>query len=85
MERPSFDHFFRSAPPDVDVDAIRREWLALQRYSGGTAGPTYRIADRHLPVPVWARRRFTEDGRQAWGELERDVPAISPILFTHRQ
>jgi coproporphyrinogen III oxidase-like Fe-S oxidoreductase len=70
MEQPTFDQFFRAAPPEVDVEAIRQEWLALQA--------PYRIADRHLPMPVWARRPFTENGEQAWYSLSRDVPAIDP-------
>jgi len=68
MEQSSFDDFFCHAPPEVDVEAIRREWLALR--------PPYLIADRHLPMPVWARRPFTETGQEAWRTLCRDVPAI---------
>ncbi len=70
MEQLSFDDFFRQAPPEVDVEAIRREWLALR--------PPYAIADRHLPMPVWARRPFTDSGQQAWEVLCQDVPAIDP-------
>lgn len=68
MEPRFPDQFFAAAPPEVDVDAIRREWLALK--------PPYRIADRHLPLPVWARRPFTESGEEAWQALCREVPAI---------
>ncbi len=73
MERRFFDQFCQenAIPPDVDVEAIRREWLAL--------GPPYHIADRHLPLPVWARRPFTETGREAWQTLCRDVPLIDPV------
>lgn len=68
MEQPSFDQLFRSAPAEIDVEAIRREWLALKR--------PYRVDDRRLPLPVWARRGFTETGEQAWAVLRRDVGRI---------
>jgi coproporphyrinogen III oxidase-like Fe-S oxidoreductase len=79
MELPFFDDFFHEAPPDVDVAAIRQEWLALR--------PPYHLADRHLPLPVWARRPFTESGEQAWLALSRDVPTLDPrrafCLYVH--
>lgn len=68
MERPSFDQFFQSAPPEIDLEHIRREWLALPS--------AYQIDDRRLPLPVWARRGFTETGEQAWALLSRDVGRI---------
>jgi coproporphyrinogen III oxidase-like Fe-S oxidoreductase len=72
MEPRFFDEFLRrnAIPPEVDVEAIRQEWLALC--------PSYRIADRHLHLPVWARRSFTETGDQAWQTLCRDVPDLDP-------
>jgi len=69
VEQPSFDQFFQSAPPGIDLEQIRREWLALP--------PTYRIDDRRLPLPVWARRGFTETGEQAWEVLSREVGRIT--------
>jgi len=68
MEQQFFDQFFRSAPAEIDVEAIRREWLALK--------PSYRVEDRQLPLPVWARRGFTETGEQAWAMLRRDMGRI---------
>jgi oxygen-independent coproporphyrinogen-3 oxidase len=68
MEQRFIDQFLQSAPSSVDVEAIRQEWSALQ--------PPYRIADRHLPMPVWARRPFTETGQQAWQNLCHDVPGM---------
>jgi coproporphyrinogen III oxidase-like Fe-S oxidoreductase len=74
MGRRSFDQFFHSAPAEVDVGKIRQEWLALK---GGV--PTrYQIDERHLPMPIWARRPFTESGEQAWQCLSQDVPTIDP-------
>jgi coproporphyrinogen III oxidase-like Fe-S oxidoreductase len=67
-EQRFFDQFFRAAPPEVDVEAIRREWLALR--------PPYRIDDRRLPLPVWVQRGFTETGEQGWAILCRDVGRI---------
>jgi coproporphyrinogen III oxidase-like Fe-S oxidoreductase len=58
------------APPEVDLEAIRREWLALR--------PPYDVARRHLPVPAWGRRPFTDSGPEAWQTLCRDVPTIDP-------
>lgn len=69
-EQRFFDQFFRSAPSDVDVEAIRREWLALK--------PPFRVDDRHLPLPVWARRPFTETGEGAWSVLRREVGDMDP-------
>jgi coproporphyrinogen III oxidase-like Fe-S oxidoreductase len=73
MEPDFFDRFFRQnrVPCEVDVEALRREWLALRT--------PFHIADRHLPLPVWARRSFTDDGRQAWRVLSRMVPALDPV------
>jgi coproporphyrinogen III oxidase-like Fe-S oxidoreductase len=67
-EQRFFDQFFRAAPPEVDVEAIQREWLALR--------PPYRIDDRRLPLPVWVQRGFTETGEQGWAILCRDVGRI---------
>jgi coproporphyrinogen III oxidase-like Fe-S oxidoreductase len=70
VEWQFLDEFFEenTPPSDVDLAAIRREWLALR--------PPYEIAARHLPVPVWARRPFTETGQEAWRTLGRDVPVL---------
>lgn len=70
MENSIIDEFFRAPPPDVNVDAIRREWLAIRPY--------YRVDDRALPIPVWARREFTENGKQAWEMLRQDLGRIDP-------
>ena len=72
MELHFLDEFFAEnrPPPEVDVEAIRQEWLALR--------PPNRIADRHLPLPLWARRPYTETGGQAWQVLSRDIPRLDP-------
>jgi coproporphyrinogen III oxidase-like Fe-S oxidoreductase len=72
MEPRFLDEFFAEhpLPPEVDGEAIRREWLALQ--------PPYRIDERHLPLPLWARRPFEETGLQAWETLCRNVTQTDP-------
>ena len=67
-EQRFFDQFFRAAPPEVDVEAIRRKWLSLR--------PPYQVDDRQLPLPVWVQRGFTETGEQAWAALYQDVGRI---------
>lgn len=56
------------APPEVDIEAIRDQWLALR--------PPYQVNRRYLPLPVWARRPFVDSGPRAWQTLCQDVPAI---------
>jgi coproporphyrinogen III oxidase-like Fe-S oxidoreductase len=74
MGRRSFDRFFRRAPAEVDVEKIRQEWQALQ----SRVPPRCQIDERHLPMPIWARRPFTESGEQAWQHLCQDVPTMDP-------
>jgi coproporphyrinogen III oxidase-like Fe-S oxidoreductase len=70
MAQQLFDEFFRSAPSEVDVAAIRQEWQAVK--------PPYFIENRQLPLPVWARRNFTDNGRQAWTTLRQEVSQNDP-------
>ena len=73
MAQQLFDQFFHSSPPSVDVEGIRRDWLAL--------GARYPVDDRRLPLPVWARRPLTESGEQAWATLRRDLVEAAPRAF----
>jgi len=79
MEHRFFDLFFHSAPSTVDVESIRRQWLALQ--------PPFRVDDWVLPLPVWAQRGYTETGAGAWEILRRDlrgVEATRPVcIYVH--
>jgi len=70
MEQPFFDQFLPVSSPEVDVEAIRREWLALQ--------PPFQIAERGLPLPVWARRGLSDNGEHAWATLCRDAGQLDP-------
>ena len=86
MQRRLFETFFASALPELDLDAIYAEWMACQ--------PPFAIADRHLPIPAWARRAFTETGRDAWRVLQAElagIPVQRPLAvyvhipFCHRR
>lgn len=70
MEQRFFDQFFHLAPPEIDLEPIRQEWQALQ--------PPFQIVERGLPLPVWARRGFTENGEQAWATLRQDIGQLDP-------
>jgi coproporphyrinogen III oxidase-like Fe-S oxidoreductase len=81
MEPQFVDGFFRNhvLPPVVNAEDIRTEWLALRQ--------PYQIADRQLPLPVWAQRAFSETGPDAWQVLRDQVPEIDPsralCLYIH--
>ena len=60
-----FDEFFSHAPGAVDVDAIREQWLAVK--------PPYDINQWLLPLPLWARRGYDDNGTQAWETLKSDL------------
>ena len=64
-EHPFFEQFFCSAPPGTDVEAIREELLSLR--------PPYGVHSRTLPLPIWARRSFTDTGKHAWTTLGQDL------------
>ena len=64
-----FDTFFEGAAAELDIESIRYEWEALQ------VSP-YCVEDRHLPLPVWARRSFTESGLEAWQILTAEAGQI---------
>lgn len=71
MEPKTFDAFFAGAPGGLDVETIRREWLALR--------PPFDPLERRPPVPVWARRGLTESGPQAWDTLKGLLAQASPL------
>jgi len=68
--RQVLEQFFHSAPSSVDIEAIWRDWQALQ--------PPYEVTRRRPPLPVWARRSFTETGDQAWEAVQQELAAIDP-------
>lgn len=65
MAQKLFETFLAELPPEIDHDCIRRDWLALSSH--------YDIEQRHLPIPVWARRPLEHNGREAWDILQADV------------
>jgi oxygen-independent coproporphyrinogen-3 oxidase len=78
-ERRFFEEFFRPAPPTLDAEGIWQDRLALK--------PPYQVEERQLPLPVWARRAFTDSGEQAWAALRRDAahpdPARPFCIYVH--
>ncbi len=74
-----FDEFSRLIPAQVDLESIRRDWLALK--------PPYQVESCALPVPVWAQRGYTDTGEEAWQRLRQDIvsiPVEKPIcIYIH--
>jgi hypothetical protein len=77
--RAAFEHFFQQAPNGIDPEAIWDEWQALQ--------PAYAVKNRRPPIPVWARRSFSETGEAAWdvlrGELAEADCQKAVCLYVH--
>lgn len=69
MRAQQFADFFTHAPPGVDCDSIRRQWLALS--------PPYDVNDWQLPLPVWSHRDFDHIGTDAWQFLSRNLENAS--------
>jgi len=66
----SFDNFFRDVPKAINVDVIRNAWLALDN--------AYDIETWQLPMPLWARRVYTDSGDRAWQTLQQDLLDANP-------
>jgi coproporphyrinogen III oxidase-like Fe-S oxidoreductase len=71
MAMQCFDEFFRAAPPEVDVEGIRRRWRALK--------PPYQVDNWTLPLPVWAKRGYSETGAEAWDILHHQLYASTAL------
>jgi coproporphyrinogen III oxidase-like Fe-S oxidoreductase len=69
-ERGVLDGFFKNTDPEVDIEAIWQAWQVL--------GAPYEVGQRRPPLPVWARRRLTEDGPQAWEAVQKEAAASDP-------
>lgn len=65
MSTDAFERYFRGAPTSVDVEAIRREWLAL--------APPYDVETWILAMPRWTQRGYDYSGQQAWDLLQCDL------------
>ncbi len=61
----NFDDFFRNAPPSVDMDFIRQQWLALKS--------PYDVNHWRLPLPIWKQRSYDDSGHRAWEILGGDL------------
>ncbi len=55
---------------EIDLEAIYQEWQALR--------PPYLIQDRKPPQPVWGRRGFTANGKQAWMDVQATIDETDP-------
>lgn len=80
MQAPKeFLDFFQCAPPEIDPGAVFHAWQALS--------PGYVVETRRPPVPVWARRPYSENGNAAWQALREDLAAADPgkamCLYVH--
>ncbi len=65
-----FEEFFRFAPPSVDVESIRKQWLALKL--------PYDVNHWRLPLPVWKQRSYDDSGSRAWEILCSDLADADP-------
>jgi coproporphyrinogen III oxidase-like Fe-S oxidoreductase len=65
----NFDEFFNHASAEVNVEAIREQWLAVTT--------PYDINQWLLPLPLWAKRGYDNNGTQAWEILRRDLSRVS--------
>ncbi len=74
-----FEQFFHQVPPEVDVEEIRRQWLALRS--------PFLVDNWVLPLPVWGQRGYSETGERAWLTLQQDlseIPATKPLcIYLH--
>jgi coproporphyrinogen III oxidase-like Fe-S oxidoreductase len=69
MNPGPFDDYFRHAPPALNLDELRREWLALEA--------PYDVNRWRLPLPPWAERGYDQTGPQAWDMLRHDLAESS--------
>jgi coproporphyrinogen III oxidase-like Fe-S oxidoreductase len=69
MTNSTFDDFFRAAPADVDVTAIRQQWQSL--------APPYDVEQWLLPLPVWLQRNYDDSGARAWEILQQDLTQVN--------
>jgi oxygen-independent coproporphyrinogen-3 oxidase len=71
--------WLRQAPRSVDVETVRRAWLALSQ--------PYDVNRWCLPLPVWAQRPLEERGGEAWqtllDDLSRATSAPGICVYIH--
>jgi coproporphyrinogen III oxidase-like Fe-S oxidoreductase len=64
------ENFFQHMGSEIDLDRIWQACRALRA--------PYVVSQRRPPFPIWARRKFTEDGRQAWELVRQEMATIDP-------
>ena len=65
MKAPLFANFFEGASDELDIKAILTGWKAL--------APQYDVNTWRLPLPLWAQRKYDDDGASAWTILREDL------------
>jgi len=55
-------HFFHDATDEINVLEVLRYYLALNQ--------NYRIEENHMPLPIWRRKGFEDNGEEAWEALQ---------------
>jgi len=61
----TFHEFFRGAKIALDLDSIHSQWKLLT--------PSYDVNKWRLPLPVWAQRKYEQDGLEAWEQLREEL------------
>ena len=78
-ESGMLEKFFQHVESEIDLERIWQAWRALRA--------PYGVSRRRPPFPIWARRKFTEDGRQAWQLVRQEMATIDPAkgmcLYVH--
>jgi len=62
--------FFNGSPSTIEVKEVLCYYLALNR--------DYQIDKNHMPLPIWRRKGFEDDGNMAWDQLKQITKQISP-------
>jgi coproporphyrinogen III oxidase-like Fe-S oxidoreductase len=70
-ERGMLEKFFQHVDSEIDLERIWQAWCTLRA--------PYMVSRRQPPFPIWARRKFTEDGRQAWEQVRQEMATIDPM------
>ena len=68
--RQALAQFFELVETGIDLEAIWRSYQALRS--------PYDVTRRRPPLPVWARRSFSENGMQAWEAVQREAAQADP-------
>ena len=59
----SANKFLSKAVDYVDPKEVLRYYLALNQH--------YQIDQNHMPIPIWRRKGFSDQGTEAWNQIKR--------------